>query len=177
MEKNATVLASKVRVVGPTASSSKKQKVKADLSHLTVQFEGLNDSEYWKWWQETVDTKVIKQTLVRAQVHWAIQLPVFSIRLFELILRTMIETYNKNNRTSTFFYKKHRMTISFKWRDFSRVFGIPSQGDYKVETKNHKLSQERKEYWVKLVGCDLTLEEMKSVVKGAKSRGLRRDFI
>ena len=46
-----------------------------------------------------------------------------------------------------------------------------------MEIKNRKLSQERKEYWVKLVGRDLTLEEMESVVKGAKSRELQRDFI
>ena len=72
--------------------------------------------------------------------------------------------YNKNNRTSTFFYKKHRMTISFKLQDFSKVFVIYGQGGHKVETKNHKLPQEHKEYWVKLVGHNLTLEEMKFVV-------------
>ena len=61
------------------------------------------------------------------------------------------------------------MTVSFKGRDFSRVLGIPGQGGRKVVTKNHKLPQERKEYWVKLVGRDLTLEEFESVVKGTKS--------
>ena len=48
MEKNARVLASEVRVVGPIARSSKKQQVKADLSHLMVQFEGLKGNECQK---------------------------------------------------------------------------------------------------------------------------------
>ena len=144
MEKNARVLASRVRIAGLTTSSSKKQKVKADLSHLTVQFEGLNDNECRRWWRETEDTNLVKQSLIHAQVHWAIQLTVFSIRLFETILRTMIETYNRNNQMSTFVYKKHRMTVSFKARDFSRVLGIPGQGGSKAMTKNHKLPQECK---------------------------------
>ena len=73
-------------------------------------------------------------------------------------------------------YKKHQMMVSFKPRDFTRVFGIPSP-EGKVEIKNHKLSQEWKEHWIRLVGCDLTLEEMDSMVKGSKCRGLRQDFI
>ena len=79
MEKNARVLASGIRVVGSSSSSSKKQKVKEELTHLTVQFEGLNGSECRKWWQETPEVDQIKQILIRAQVHWAIQLPIFSI--------------------------------------------------------------------------------------------------
>lgn len=114
MEKDARVLASGVRVAGPSASSSKKQKVKEDLTHLTVQFEGLNGTECRKWWKETPESDQIKQILVRAQVHWAIQLPIFSIRLFESVLRTMIKTYSPHTRTSTFMYKRHQMTISFK---------------------------------------------------------------
>ena len=69
MEKNARVLAFGIRVAGPTTSNTKKQKVRADLSHLTVQLEGLNNSECQKWWQETPDIEVIKQILIRAQLH------------------------------------------------------------------------------------------------------------
>ena len=85
----------------------------------------------------------------------------------------MIEAYSPHSRTSTFMYKKHRMTVSFKPKDFTRVFGIPDPGGKKVEIKNHKLSQERKEHWIRLVDCDLTPEEMDSVVKGSKCRELR----
>ena len=52
MEKNARVLASGIRVARPFAFSSKKQKVRVELTHLTVQFEGFNGSECQKWWQE-----------------------------------------------------------------------------------------------------------------------------
>ena len=89
----------------------------------------------------------------------------------------MVESYNQNSRTSTFVYKQHRMTVSFKPKDFTMVFGILGPGGQKVDTKTRKLSQECKEYWVKLVSCDLTSEEIEFVVKGGKSRGLRRDFI
>ena len=72
MEKNARVLASGIRVARPSASSSKKQEVKEELTHLTVQFEGLNGNECQRWWQETPKADQIKQILIRAQVHWAI---------------------------------------------------------------------------------------------------------
>ena len=172
MEKNARVLVSEIRVTGPSTSSSKKQKVREELTHLTVQFEGLNGSECQKWWQETLEADQIKQILIWAQVHWAIQLPVFSIRLFESVLRTMIKAYSRHSRTSTFMYKKHQMTVSFKPRDFTRVFGIPRPSGKKVEIKNHKLSQERKEHWVCLVGCNLTPEERVSVVKGSDRKSV-----
>ena len=68
----------------------------------------------------------------------------------------MIKAYNRHSRTSTFMYKKHQMMVSFKPRDFTRVFDIPGPGGKKVEIKNHKLSQERKEHWIRLVGHDLT---------------------
>ena len=64
------------------------------------------------------------------------------------------------------------MTVSFKPNDFTRVFGIPGLGGQKVDIKIQKLSQERKEYWVKLVSHDLSAEEFDSVLKGGKSRGL-----
>ncbi len=89
----------------------------------------------------------------------------------------MIEAYSRHNRTSTFMYKKHWMTISFKPKDFTRVFDILGPRGKKVEIKNHELSQEREEHWIRLVGHDLTPEEMESVIKGSKCRGLRRDLI
>ncbi len=69
------------------------------------------------------------------------------------------------------------MSVSFKPGDFTRVFGIPGPGGKKVEIKNHKLSQERKEHWIALVCRDLTPVERETVVQGTKCRGLRRDFI
>lgn len=89
----------------------------------------------------------------------------------------MIKAYSQESRTSTFMYKKHQMTVSFKPRDFTRVFGIPGPDGKKVEIKNHKLSQEWKEHWIRLVSRDLTPEEKDSMLKGSKCRGLRRDFI
>ena len=170
---HARILPSGVKVAGPMAAgSSKKQKVKPDLSHKTVQFEGLNGNKCRKWWQDTPDTDVIKKILVRAQVHQAIQLPIFSIRLFESILRTMVGSYDQRSRTSTFQYKQHQVTVSFKPNDFTRVFGIPGPGGRKVDIKTQKLSQECKEHWVKLVSRNLSAEEFDSVLKGGKSRGL-----
>ena len=65
MEMHARILPSRVKVAGPMAAgSSKKQKVKPDLSHKTVQFEGLNGNKCRKWWQDTPDTDVIKKILV-----------------------------------------------------------------------------------------------------------------
>ena len=72
MEKNSRVLASGIQVVGPSGSSSKKQKVREELTHLAVQFEGLNGSECRRWWQETPEVGQIKKILIRAQVYWAI---------------------------------------------------------------------------------------------------------
>lgn len=62
-------------------------------------------------------------------------------------------------------YKKHRMTVSFKPRDFTRVFGIPGPSGKKVEIKNHKLSRERKEHWIRLVVHDLAPDEMDSQLR------------
>ena len=94
MEKNSRVLASGIRVAGPSGSGAKKQKAKEELTHLTVQFEGLNGSECRRWWQQTPEANQIKQILIRAQVHWAIQLSIFSIQVFEPVLCTMIKTYS-----------------------------------------------------------------------------------
>ena len=74
-------------------------------------------------------------------------------------------------------YRKHQMTVSFKPRDFTRVFGIPGPDGRKVEIKNHKLSREQKEQWIDLVCRDLTSVERDAVLQGSKCRGLRRDFI
>ena len=74
-------------------------------------------------------------------------------------------------------YKKHQMTVSFKPRDFTRVFGIHGPDGKNGEIKNHKLSRERKEHWIDLVCRDLTPVERDAAVQGSKCRGLRRDFI
>ena len=60
MDKNSRVLASGIRVAGPSGFSTKKQKVREELTHLTVQFEGLNGSECRRWWQETPEADQIK---------------------------------------------------------------------------------------------------------------------
>ena len=106
----------------------------------------------------------IKQILIQAQVHWAIQLPIFSIRVFKPVLRTMIKTYSPQSRTSTFMYKEHQMVVSFKPRDFTRDFSIPGPDSKKVEIKTHKLPRERKEHWIDLVCRDLTPAERDVVV-------------
>lgn len=96
---------------------------------------------------------------------------------FEQVVCTMIESYDRYSRQSSFEYRKYPITISFKPHDFTRVLDISGQGGCKVVMKNHKLLQDRKEHWIKLVGRDLTPEEFNSVLKGTRSHGMRQDFI
>ena len=110
--------------------SSSKEKCmattpkKAEATPQTIQFEGLSGMDCQKWWQETPDDHPIKASIKRAQVEWAIRMPVFCIRDYEGCLRAMIETYGRASRRSTFQYLDRDLVVSFKAADFTRVFGI-----------------------------------------------------
>ena len=54
-----------------------QQEVRAEITHLTAQIEGLNGSECRKWWQETLDADLIKWILIRAQVRWPFSFQFF----------------------------------------------------------------------------------------------------
>ena len=77
-----------------------------------------------KWWQENTDNHMVKASIRRAQVEWAIRVLVFCIRDYEGFLRTMIEAYDRVSRTSSFPYLEKDLVVSYKAGDFMRVFGI-----------------------------------------------------
>lgn len=133
MNKNVKTLPSGVRFARGTNSSKKKGKQQAQIVatiHLTPQnipFRGLNGLECRKWWQDTPNDHAVKNNIRKAQVEWAIRMPVFCIREYEGFLETMIDAYNRFSKTSSFSYLEWDLVISFRAADFTRVFGIPKR--------------------------------------------------
>lgn len=74
---------------------------------------------------DTPDNDLVKQNLRKAEVEWAIRMPMFPMREYEGALRFMVDTFHRHTCTSTFEYLGRDVTISFKAGDFTRVFGIP----------------------------------------------------
>ena len=97
----------------------------AEVTPQTIQSERLSGMDCRKWWQEIPDDHPIKASIKRAQVEWAIRMPVFCIREYEGCLRAMIETYDRTSQRSTFQYLGRDLVVSFKAANFTRVFGIP----------------------------------------------------
>lgn len=137
-----------------------------NLTAQNVSFEGLNGAECRKWSQETPDNHLVKTSIRKAQVEWAIQMPVFCIRDYKGFLDTMIETYDRFYRNSLFTYLGHDLVISFRLANFTRVFGIPghAQGGRKIDNKPEKLSREVKAQLVQLVCGDLTQTEKEALM-------------
>ncbi len=162
-------------------SSSSKEKRKAvapaaaEVTPQTIQFEGLNGTDCQKWWQETPDDHPVKASIRRAQVEWAIQMPIFCIRDYEGYLRTMIETYGRASRRSTFQYLGRNLVVSFKAADFTRVFGIPGQRGRKIQPK--KIPKDGKLFLIRLVCGDLTEVEQAALAETSKGRGLKKTDI
>ena len=128
--------------------------------HLTPQniaFEGLNGMECRKWWNESLDDHLVKASIRRAQVEWAIQMPVFCIRHFEGVLHTMLGAYDRHSRRSSFPYLGQDLVISFQPANFTKVFDIPgsAQGGKKIDKKPKKMGKETKLQLVELVCREL----------------------
>jgi hypothetical protein len=82
----------------------------------------LNGAECRKWWQVSSDTHTTKASMRRAQVEWAIKMLVFCIGDYEGFLRTIIETYDRFSRTSTFSYLGRAVVVSYKAADFTSLW-------------------------------------------------------
>ena len=96
-----------------------------------------------KWWEEQLDTHLVKESIRKAQVERVIRLPLFCIRDFEGVLRSMIKAYDRHSRRCSIPYLGHNLVISFRPADFTRVFGIPgtAQGGAKINSKPNKMSK------------------------------------
>ena len=67
------------------------------ITPQTVVFEGPNGGDCRKWWEEHPDTHLVKASIRKAQVEWAIRMPLFCIGDFEGVLRSMIEAYDRHS--------------------------------------------------------------------------------
>jgi hypothetical protein len=116
MTKGMRTLPSGIKVAGMSSKKKGKAQVQAQapaapVTPQNISFEGLNGAECRKWWQENPDTHQAKASMRRAQVEWAVKMPVFCIREYEGFLRTMIEAYDRFSRTSTFSYLGRNVVV------------------------------------------------------------------
>lgn len=108
--KGTRILQSGVRIAGSMDSTKKirsrlqPQTQKDEITWKNITFEGLSGLECRTWWEETPDTHFLKGQLHRAQVHWAVQMPLFPIKEYEGPLRGMIDTFDRFSRSSTLKY-------------------------------------------------------------------------
>ena len=70
-------------------------------------------------------------------------------------MRTIIETYDRVSRTSSFLYLGRDFVVSYEAGDFTRVFGIPRPQGKKIEPR--KITKEVKMFLIRLV-CGKMLE-------------------
>lgn len=158
-----------------TRSRPKTTKDPEELTTANVAFESVTGSECRTWWEENPPDHVMKESLKKAQVDHAMQMPIFNIKEFEPVLWTMVSGYNPHERASVIQFQGHTVQVSFKAEDFRHVFGIPDKGAAIAKpTKN--LTKEKKKWLIDLV-CrdDLTEEQWKSI--WVDSRGMKRSFI
>ena len=146
-----------------------------EITPQTIQFEGLSGMDCRKWWQETPDTHPVKASIRRAQVEWAIRMPIFCIRDYKGFLRTMIETYGRSSWRSTFEYLDRDLVVSFKPTDFTRVFGILGSQGKKVQPK--KISKEVELFFIRLVCEDMIEADQEALAETSKGRGLKKTDI
>ena len=99
---------------------------------------------------------MVKASIRKSQVEWAIRMPLFCIQDFESVLRSMIEAYDRHSRRCSIPYLGHNIMVSFRPTDFARVFGIPgtAQGGAKINGKPHKMSKETKLQLIRMVCKD-----------------------
>lgn len=72
-------------------SKTQLAKEKEEVIVDNIVFEGLNGLDCRNRWTKTSYDDQIKKNLCQAQVHWAIQMPVFCIKDFEVVLHAMID--------------------------------------------------------------------------------------
>lgn len=176
---------SRVRIAGSMDTARKHrphvqqpQAQKEEITWKTVTFEGLSGVECRTWWDNTPDAHFLKGQLRRAGVHWAIQMPLPSIREYEGPLRGMIDTFDRDSRRSTLKYCGTEIQISFSAQEISRVFGIPGMHGKKIDLKPRKLSREEKEKYIKLVSRNLSQSELESLAgASSKNRGIKKSFV
>lgn len=89
----------------------------------------------------------MKESLRRAQVDHAMQMPTFNIKEFKP------SGYNPHEHASVIQFQGHTMQVSFKPEDFKRVFGIPEKGA-PVAKPTKKLTREKKKWLMDLVCRD-----------------------
>ncbi|XP_057855203.2 uncharacterized protein LOC131064892 [Cryptomeria japonica] len=158
-----------------TRNGPKVQKDSEGIMAANVAFESMTGSECRNWWEETPLDHVTKDSLRRAQVDHAIQMPTFNIKEFEPILRTMVSGYNPQERASVIQFQGCTVRVSFKPEDFRRVFGIPEKGASAAKPTK-KLTKEKNKWLMDLVRRDdLTEEQWKSA--WGDSRRMKRVFI
>lgn len=133
-----------------TSQKSKKHRPKPlaikDKDEITIDnimFKGLNGIDCRNLWAKTPQDDLIKKSLRQAQVHWAVQMPIFLIKDFEVVLRAMIGSYDRHHHQSIFDYQHQRITVSFTTDEFTRVFGIPRIKGKKIDT-SQKISLENR---------------------------------
>lgn len=118
-----------------------------------VAFESVTGSECRTWWEETFPDHVIKDSLRKAQVDHAIQMPTFNIKDFEPVLWTMVSRYNPQERASIIQFQGCTIRVSFKPEDFKRVFGVPEK-EASAAKPTKKLTKEKKKWLMDLVFRD-----------------------
>lgn len=99
-----------------------------------------------------------KESVRRAQVDHAIQMPTFNIKEFEPVLRTMVLGYNPQERALVIQFQGHTVQVSFKPKDFRQVFGILEKGAFAAKPTK-KITREKKKWLMDLVCKDDLMEE------------------
>lgn len=111
--------------------------------------------------------------LQRAEVEKIISMPIFDLKEFESVLRTMVASYDKKTNKSVIQYLQQTLTISYSTKEINKVFGIPNQGQ---ELTKALMSMEERKKWLRLISMnDLTKQEWEGNLKNI--RGLKKVFI
>ena len=90
-------------------------------------------------------------------------------------MHTIIETYDRVSRTSSFPYLGKNLVVSYKAGDFTRVFGIPGPHGKKIEPR--KITKEVKMFLIRLVCEEMLKAEQEALAEMSKGRGLKKTNI
>lgn len=152
-------------------------KEKEELTVDNIVFEGLNGLDCRNWWTKTPHDDPIKKNVRQAQVHWAVQMPIFCIKDFEVVLCAMIGTYDRHLHQSVFDYQHQRITISFTTSEFRRVFGILGVKGKKIDTLLKITPDVRATLLQLLLRDNLTQAEKDSLKSVGKGGGVKKSFL
>lgn len=84
----------------PKIQRDRQEKVTVE----SLAFESVTGSECRSWWDETPPDHALKNSLRKAEVDHAIQMPTFNIKYFEPVLRTMVAGYDSRKQKSIIEY-------------------------------------------------------------------------